>query len=385
MKRIRIDYLLPELKWGGSEKHVIQLAAGLRERGHETRIVCLFREGPLAGEAREKGIPFTCLNLPYRWGVRTLGGIREWIRSHPVDVLHTYLFGFHLFAGVPARLLKIPVLLSSRREIPHWQKGRHRWLEKAGNLFVDRVVSCSKAVEKWTLEKEGIPRKKALTIYNGVDGGRFDPDRAQSSLRQEFHIPSEAPLVGTVANMATEKGYPYLLEAARLILKKMPQTWFLFVGFGPLEREIKDKAQKISGHEQIIFTGARTDIPNLIGAMDVFVLASVMEGFPNVLLEALAMAKPVVATEVGGIPELIESGQQGVLVPSRDGKALAEAVLSVLKDPQARTMGRRGAEKIRKSFMLERMLDQYEALYLSLLQSKEIGIPEGKEAAVLSA
>lgn len=388
MKRnhnVKIGYLLPELKWGGSEKHVVQLASGLRERDYEARIICVFREGPLASEAREKGVPFDCLNLPYRWGIGTLLGIRDWIHSHPLDVLHTYLFGFHFFAGLPARLLKVPVVLSSRREISHWQRGRHRWLERAGNLFVDRVVSCSQAVEKWVLEKEKMASGKILTIYNGIDGDRFDPARIQSSIRQEFRIPSGTPLIGTVANLAAEKGYPYLLEAAQLILKKLPEARFLFVGFGPLEREIKEKAKKVAGPEQIIFTGARMDIPELIAAMDVFVLSSVIEGFPNVLLEALAMAKPVVATQVGGIPELIESGRNGILVPPKDGRALAEAVLSLLKDPQgAQAMGQRGGEEVRNRFTLERMLDEYEALYLSLLQSKKTQIPEGREA-VLSA
>jgi len=119
--------------------------------------------------------------------------------------------------------------------------------------------------------------------------------------------------------------------------------------------------------------------------MDIFILASVVEGFPNVLLEALAMAKPVVATRVGGVPELIESGQNGILIPPQNGNALSEAVLSLLKAPErAKAMGQRGEEKIRKNFTLERMLDQYEALYLSLLRSKGKGVPENKEA-VLSA
>lgn len=383
MKGIRINYLLPELKWGGSEKHVIQLARGLRERGHDARIVCLFREGPLAREAREREIPFTCLNLSYRWGVRTFQGIQEWLRSHPTDVLHTYLFGFHLFAGLPARLLKVPVILSSRREISHWQKGRHRWIENLGNLFVDRVISCSRAVQSWTLQKEWVRPEKVLTIYNGVDRDRFNGAQTQSTIRQEFQIPSEAPLIGTVANMAAEKGYPYLLEATRLILEKWPKAWFLFVGFGPLEKEIKRKAQEISDPEKIIFAGARTDIPNLLSAMDVFVLASIVEGFPNVLLEALAMVKPVVATRVGGIPELIESGQNGILVPSQNGEALAQAVLSLLKDPQAaQAIGQKGMDKVSKSFTLERMFDEYEDLYVSLLESRVTRIPEAREAAV---
>jgi len=382
---MRICYLLPELKGGGSEKHVIQLAAGLRERGQDARIACLFREGPLAGEAHEKKIPLICLNLSYRWGMGTFARIAGWIRSNPMDILHTYLFGFHLFAGLPARLLKVPILVSSRREIPHWQKWRHQWVENAGNLFVDRVVACSKAVENWTLQKERIPRRKVLTLYNGVDRSRFDSSRVSSAIRRDFHIPPEAPLIGTVANMAIEKGYPYLLEAARSILEKCPEAWFLFVGFGPLEQKIKTQAQRITGHRQIIFAGARTDIPDLLGAMDIFILASVVEGFPNVLLEALAMAKPVVATRVGGVPELIESGQNGILIPPQNGNALSEAVLSLLKAPErAKAMGQRGEEKIRKNFTLERMLDQYEALYLSLLRSKGKGVPENKEA-VLSA
>lgn len=373
MEAVRICYLFPELKGGGSEKHVIQLACALRQRGYDARITCIFREGPLAREAREREIPFVCLNLPYRWGLRTLLSLFHWIRSNPMDILHTYLFGFHFFAGLSARFLKIPIIISSRRGISYEQKRRHRWLEKLGNLFVDRVICCSKAVEAWTLEKEQISPAKVLTVYNGVDRKQFDSSGSHSNIRQEFHIPSDAPLIGTVANMAIEKGYPYLLEAAQLIFQKLPKAWFLFVGFGPLEQEIKEKARQFSGHEQIIFAGARTDITNLMEAMDVFVLASIMEGFPNVLLEALAMAKPVVATRVGGIPELIESGQNGTLVPPRSGEALADAVLSLLADPvHARLLGKRGQEKIERGFTLERMVNQYEEFYLALLKSQGV-------------
>ena len=378
---MKITYLLPELKLGGAEKHVISLASGLVARGHEVKILCLFREGPLADEARAKDLPLFCLNLPYRWNPSVFFRIHEWFSSHPVEVLHTYLFGFHFFAGLPARLLKIPALVSSRREISHWQRKRHRGLENLGNLFVDRVVCCSKAVEAWTLEKEQISPGRVLTLYNGIDETQFYPKNHRLAVRRSLGIPADAPVIGTVANMAVEKGYPYLLEAVKSISEKRPEAWFLFVGAGPMETEIKEKARQISRHTQIVFTGTRTDIPDLIDAMDIFVLSSVIEGFPNVLLEALSRGRPVIATHVGGIPELIESGQQGILVPPQDGTALAEAVLNLLKDPEgSQALGQKGREKVRKSFTHKQMLDQYEALYLSLFQKT----PEVKET-VLSA
>ena len=368
---MRIGYVLPRLNWGGSEKHLLQLASGLRQRGHEVMMTCLFQEGLLAPEARAREIPLVCLDLPYRWGARTLFGLFKSLRAHPVDVLHTCLFGFHLFTGLPARLLKVPVILSSRREIGWWQTTKHRWTENLGNLFVDRVLCCSKAVEEWTREKERIAPEKLITLYNGVDLARFASPSDSSGIRRRLGIPEEAPLIGTVANFAVEKGYPYLLDAAREILRKKPEAWFLFVGFGPLEKEMKEKAGELPGRQQIIFAGARHDIPDLIGAMDIFVLASVIEGFPNVLLEALAMAKPVVATRVGGIPELVDSGVDGILVPPADGPSLAEALLTLIRNrEEASQMGSRGRKKVEQNFSLESMIDRYEDFYFSVLEEK---------------
>ena len=371
-----IWYLLPNVELGGSEKHVIRLASELRRRGYETGIACVFREGALAEETRSDGVPLVTLSVNEGcWNVGTFFRIFCWLRSNQIDILHTYLFGFHLFAGLSARLLGIPVILSSRREIADWKKKRHLWLENLGNLFVDRVVTCSRAVEKWALGRERISQEKVLTIHNGVDLERFGSQGDGSKIRNEFSIPEGAPLIGTVANLAVEKGYPYLLEAVEFVLKEKPDTWFIFVGSGPLESEIKERAAKIPGHRQIIFTGFRSDIPDFLAAMDVFVLASLIEGFPNVLLEAMAMAKPVVATEVGGIPELVDSEESGVLVPAKDGKALAKAILSLLADRgRANRLGLRAQEKTRIEFALEHMVDQYEALYLSLLREKGIEI-----------
>ena len=378
--RLKIWYLLPSLNLGGSEKHVIRLAAGLRERGHEAGIASLFREGILLEEIQREGIPFVCLKVQGGWSPLTSFRIFRWLRSARPDLLHTYLFGFHFFAGLPARGAKVPVILSSRRDVEYGQRRRDQFIESLGNFFVDRVVSCAKAAERWALQKEmGISSEKLVTIYNGVDLTCFGPRAGSPGIRREFGIPEKAPVIGTVGNLSHKKGLPCLLEAIREILQAFPAAWFLLVGAGPLEKEMKEKAKQIPLGRQIIFTGARSDVPDLMGAMDVFVLASLFEGLPNVLLEAMALAKPVVATEVGGIPELVESGVDGILVPSKKSSALAGAVLGLLKNPaKAQALGERGREKVRKDFVLERMIDQYEELYLSLARSKGISVSEGK-------
>ena len=357
---------------GGTERHVIALASGLRERGYDAGIACLFEEGALGREVRSNGIPLVCLNLPPRWGVGTMVALFRWMRSARVDVLHTYLFGFHLFAGLPARLLRVPVIFSSRREIPTWKKRRHRLTENLGNLLVDRVICCSTAVGEWVLQTEKIRPKKLLTIYNGVDVARWKAGGEKSALRSSLGIPPNALVIGAVANFSAAKGYPVLLETAQILLKQCPLAYFLFVGAGPLLEEMREKAGWLDGHDHFVFTGARSDIPDLVAAMDVFVSASVMEGFPNALLEAMAMGKTVVATRVGGIPEMVESGQDGILVPPEDAPALAGAVLALLRDPQtASRLGARAAEKIRRDFTVQRMVDQHENLYLSEWRRQE--------------
>ena len=271
------------------------------------------------------------------------------------------------------------MVLSSRRDVEYGLRKRDLFIESLGNLFVDRVICCAKTAQRWTFEKESWLRPDKLsTIYNGVDLARFSETHPEK-IRKEFNIPDHVPVVGTVGNLSHKKGIPYLLDAIGLIVLAYPNAKFLLVGQGPLEEEMKEKAIHVAARQQIIFTGPRSDIPDLMSAMDIFVLASLFEGLPNVLLEAMALGKPVVATKVGGIPELIESKGDGILVPPQDPEELAKAVLTLLENPaKAKAMGERGAEKIKNHFLLDRMIDQYDHLYYSLARAKGLLIPEGK-------
>ncbi len=357
------------MKLGGTERHVIALASGLQALGHRVKILTLFFPGQLAGEVEKKGIPFECLQLPYRWGAKTFFALHQWFGKNPVRMAHTYLFGFDLFAAWPARLRKVPVVISSRREIPEWQKARHRMLVRMGNRFVDRVICCSNAVRAWTLEHERLPSEKVCVIYNGVETGHFFPAKeAGEGVRREFGIPQNVCVAGTVANFGAEKGYAYLIKAAGRALERDPSLRFLFVGDGPLKPAIEREAKKISPENHIIFTGFRPDIPPLLNAMDILVQASTVEGMPNSVYEAMACGKPVIATRVGGVPEILEQDKEGLLVEPRDEAALAGAILRLAGDSALRArLGASARRKIETSFSMQSMIDQYEELYAQLL------------------
>ncbi len=360
------------MRLGGAERHVLALARGMAERGFQTGIGTFFREGVLAKDVRSSGIPFECLGADSSWGISTLRESYRFLARLRPDILHTYLFGFHFFSGLPAKLLKIPAVLSSRREIPYWRKRRHLVLENAGNFFTDKIVCCSKAAEKWTRETEWQTRGKLLTIRNGVDetyltGPRTD---AAARIRESWGIPPGARVVGTVANLSREKGYESVIQAAGEVLRTHPDVWFVFVGAGPLEEDLRSRAGLVS-QTRFVFTGPRLDIPDIMTAFDIFLLGSLWEGFPNVLLEAMALGRPVVSTLTGGIPELIENEADGLLVPPAQSGLMAGALLRLLKCPElALRLGQAGKQKIARDFTQKRMLDDYEVLYRSLLNEK---------------
>ncbi|MCB9800537.1 MAG: glycosyltransferase [Candidatus Omnitrophica bacterium] len=375
MRTPAIWYVFPRMNTGGAEKHVLELAGRLRSRGFDAGILTIFEEGELASAIRAAGIPLECLHEK-SWNPGTFFKLYHWMRGRRIDILHTYLFGFHLFAGIPAKLLHVPVVLSSRRELAHWQKPRHRWLENLGNRFVDKVICCSHAAEVWTLDKEKVTPDRVLTIHNGVDDRWFENPDAHVDIRRELGIPENALVVGTVANFSYEKGYPYLLEAAEIVHQTHPDVWFLFVGSGPLQQEMIKKSSALKASGRFIFAGRRTDVRELIHSMDIFVLASVIEGFPNVLLEAMACGRKVVATRAGGIPELVKHQVNGLLAEPRSGRELAAAVMLLIRDRELGHLLAAGAfETICKHFTMQRMMDQYVNFYHNELIKKQMNVP----------
>jgi glycosyltransferase involved in cell wall biosynthesis len=222
-------------------------------------------------------------------------------------------------------------------------------------------------------ERLKVDPSKIIVVYNGVDQEIFIPAENQSALKARLGIQPADLVVGTVSSLYLHKGHRYLLQAVPLVLGAFPSTKFLIVGDGPLRKKLEGQAKDLNISAHLVFTGKRKDVPDLLSAMDVFVLPSCSrEGLGISIIEAMALEKPVVATEIGGIPEVVADEETGYLVPPKNPDALAEAIVKFLQSPpRAKEMGRRGRARFEEKFTKRKMLSEVEYLYLNLMKKRK--------------
>jgi len=228
------------------------------------------------------------------------------------------------------------------------------------------VVNCQATKDTLVNASAWLEPDKISVIYNGVRvdeyGSCKKADEAQ--LRREFHLPESVPVVGMIGELNERKGHLYLFRAAEKILKKHPGVHFLIVGEGDAEEELKGMVRSLGLSGRVRFSGFREDIPDLLNVVDVVVLPSLNEGIPNILMEAMAAGRAVVASSVSGTPELVVDGVTGFLVPPRDSDALVQKISCLMdSEPLRGKMGKEGRERILEKFTFERMLDEYELLF----------------------
>lgn len=364
-RKIRILYIIPNLEVAGAEQHLINLVSNLDKQRFEVLICCIKKPGRLGELFKERGGNVVCLERRSIYDLRIMTDIHRLIKRNGFDIIHTYLFGFHYLAGIPARLCGTPVVISSRREIAVWKKWHHRFLENLGNRFTNKVIACSEAAREFAVQSENLPEEKILTIYNGVDLEKFSPRPQSACILEEFGFGKEDKIIGMVTKFASVKDHKTLLKAVNEIRKIYPRIKCLLVGDGLLKESVELEVESLKLGNNIIFPGKRDDIARILSIMDVFMLTSLVEGLPNTILEAMACGLPVVATNVGGIPEVVKNGKSGILVEPRDYRAIADAVMRLLENVSLRKeMGRRGREIVERKFGLDRMIEDYENLYL---------------------
>jgi glycosyltransferase involved in cell wall biosynthesis len=243
----------------------------------------------------------------------------------------------------------------------------------------DAFIGVAARHARHLMEKERFPERKVFVVPNGVDIERFRPVADCHSLRSELGIAETAPVAGIVAALRPEKNHPLLLKAATDVLRQLPQSVFLIVGDGPERPQLEELARRFDVTHSVRFLGNRTDVPEILSLLNVFVLTSHNEANPVSILEAMSCERAVVATDVGSVGEVVQHGQTGCLVPPRDRGALAEALVALLADP-ARTaeMGRTARDLVVQNWSLERMVSGYERLITDIYCRKASG---GKTAS----
>ncbi|MFZ4860146.1 MAG: glycosyltransferase [Desulfuromonadaceae bacterium] len=357
-----ILHLVISLDTGGLERFVLDLIA-VNNNMFNQIVVCLERTGELAHNSSVKVIS---LNMQPGLHLGITKEIIKIIRNYNIDILHTHNEKAQFYGGIAGFLASVPVV--------HTKHGRNshdiRTLLR-NNLtarFCRKVVAVSRDAALECIQVEKIPSSKVQTILNGVDTVHFSPGKSQKEFKTRLGLSEKCLVIGIVARLAPVKDHTTLFNACKILKVSVPDFKLLVVGDGQLRDQLESLAQKLNLNDQIIFTGMREDIPSLMRAMDIFVLSSISEGISLTLLEAMACCLPIVATAVGGNPEVIVAGKTGYLVDVRSPELLAEKLEVLILNKQLRNiMGEAGRSRVVESFSLKACAAEYQRLYSSIM------------------
>jgi glycosyltransferase involved in cell wall biosynthesis len=348
------------LGWGGQELRILSEATAFAKRGFRLLIAC--QPGSrLALEAQRRGLSVRPVAMPRAFDATAWWRLRRLMRTEAVDLVHTHSSIDAWLAGFAAKSLRLPVVRSRHVSIP--VKRRRNFVY---NALCDRIISSGDAIRE-VLITGGVEPDKIVAIPAGVDVEQFHPAVSGEAIRREFRL--GGPVVGTIAMFRHSKGHRVLLQAIPQILESEPRAIFLWVGDGVGHATLQQAVADAGLQSAVRLIGFREDVATCLAAMDVFVLPSIKsDGVPQVIIQALAMRKPVIASAVGGIPEVIQHQQTGVLIPTNDPQALADAVVHVLCDPaSAAAWAQAGGQLIDRHFTLEHMIDRTAAVYTAVL------------------
>jgi L-malate glycosyltransferase len=366
---------------GGTERQVTNLAKGIDCSHFDLHLACLLNVGELRSEVETLPIPRSEFRIGRLYSPRTLWqGIRlaQYVRKNLIEIVHSYGFYANVFAVPFARLAGASIVVASIRNTCDLLTPMQARLQKLVCRLADCILVNADAIRK-NLIDEGYDASKIVLIRNGIILSRFGRKQDGAAVRQELGVPATARLVGVFARLNPMKGVGYFLEAATLLAARFPDVYFLIVGDGASRPELAAQAARLGLGNRIVFTGFRNDIPKLLSESSVSVLPSLSEGTSNTLLESMAAGIPVVATTVGGNPEVIEHGISGFLVPPKNSAALADAIGCLLADGfMAARMGLAGSRRVAELFSIENSVHETENLYERLVGAKSERLVEAK-------
>jgi L-malate glycosyltransferase len=373
-RRLRVCHFMSADLWAGAEVQLRTVAAYLAGRPEVHLTAVLLNHGRLADELRAMGVEVAVVDERRHSSSDIVAFLVRFLRAHDIDILHTHRYKDTVLGTVAAKLAGIRTIVRTvhgRTEpLSGWERirfGAYRAAETiALRSCADRIIAVSNDLAR-TLEADGHRRSRVVPIHNGIDLATVCPRRDAREVRRELGIPDGATVFGTVGRLSPVKDHRTLLRAAQRVTRHDRDATFLFVGDGPLFDELVLAASQLGLGRACIFAGARDDVYDVLAAIDVFVLSSLHEGIPMALLEAMALGKPVVATAVGGVPEIVTHGQNGLLVAPRDDHALAEACLELTRRPGVTaTLGAAARQTIAEHFSHETggkaLLSIYESL-----------------------
>jgi len=381
-KRVNILQLVTQMELGGAQKMMLQIANGLPREKYNVYVACLYTKNNLNPLPQEFGLdvadfhfkenrdlPLTQKTYLFITGLYKL---YNFLKQNKIQIVQTYCYYANIIGAIAAKCANVPIIITSQR-ISYRREPKIKIVidRLCANLVPDKIVAVSDAVKDFSISKEGFRASKLVTIRNGIDLSNIDSKITSiEEKRKRLGISANHIVLATVARLHIRKGHIYLLKAMQNLNQRKDLILFL-VGDGDEKENLVTLSNRLDISDKVHFLGWRNDVSEILDCIDIFVLPSLEEGFPNVIIEAMSKSKPIIATDVDGNPEAVVDGYNGIIVPPKDPQSLAEAILELVHDENKRIQfGHRSRKIVEDNFDLKKIIDKYEKLYESLAKQK---------------
>jgi len=361
--------------WGGGERWLMDICAGLRDRGHSVYVICQ-KESALEDRISTVTTSYTSLNITGDFNPFTVFDIYRLIKQWKIQLVCTNFEKDLRIGGMAARAAGVPVILSREVDIPI----KNKWITR---LFFSRIasgilVNSYATLNTLLVSSPWLKQQCIEVVWKGIGPYSQRPEEP-SLIRQMYKLSDTRTLVGFVGRIDEQKGIPTLLDAMRMAVIHSPDLTLMMAGEGNMTEQIEEYTRTHHLEENIILAGFQKNVESFLRAMDFVVIPSYWEGFGYAALEAMALKKAIVATHASSLPEIIEDGRTGILVPPRSAEKLAEAILTLAGDPGLREkMGRAGAERVKQTFTLQMMVSKTEKFFETIIGKGSIQNPADK-------
>ncbi len=367
-------HVIEDLENGGAERVLINLVSGLPADLFQPMVCCLAQKGRMAAELEERGMRVVALHKKPGVDIGLLWRLQKLLRTHQTDILHTHVFTANLWGRLAGILAQVPVLITHEHSTFTIADQTRQRIEQQLARKTTQIISVSEQLRRCLIEDGGLPGDKVITIHNGLRLPVTVNEATRMAVQREFELDRFNPLIGSIGRQEVRKNYPLLLEVMPTILEHYPQAGLLLIGEGPETPHLKRLAQAKGLASSVLFAGRRPEVYEFLSFMSVFCLPSQTEGISMAILEAMAAKVPVVATRVGGNPEIIADDRYGVLVPANDQHALAAALLETLNEREtARMRAQAGQKFVLENFSEQQMIQRITTLYLTAYAQKCAG------------
>jgi glycosyltransferase involved in cell wall biosynthesis len=363
---IKITYVIGTLEIGGAEKQLLYLCQNLDKSLFSPIVISLRKGGALKTDFLQNNIPVVEIGKRWKLDPGFFFRLVKVLQNGKPDILHTFMFTANTWGRFAGILVGIKKIITSERCVDIWKRGYHRAVDRFLLKFTDKVIANSKGVEDFYLKTENIPEEKINVIYNGFDIDRISSTAISPGLKKQLGLEKAEFIVGAGGRFTAQKGFIHLLKAVPAVLKVYPGCFFIFVGDGPLRGKFEKFVSLNNLEKNVIFTGYRNDINEIFKLCDVIAVPSFFEGMPNIVIEAMAIAKSVIVSDINEMKEFVKEGITGFFTEPGNERQIAEKLVMLLKDGNLRERaGRNAYNFVKENFALERMVKSYEKIYLN--------------------